>query len=70
VINCAWCGLPHSRKKFCSGCCKDRYHNKNNPRGYGLARHQPFDAERENELAHEAGMDAAEAGWDGHKGVF
>ena len=26
----------HPNKKFCCQKCKDRYHNKHNPRGWGL----------------------------------
>jgi len=33
---CEYCGAKHQRKRFCSNTCKDRFHNKNNPRGYGL----------------------------------
>jgi len=35
-MNCLQCKKPltRKRKKFCSNRCKDRYHNKHNPRGY------------------------------------
>lgn len=33
-VNCIQCGRKHNRKKFCSNKCKDRYHNRNNPRGF------------------------------------
>jgi len=35
---CDWCGkpLPPRRRRFCSNKHKDKYHNKHNPRGYGL----------------------------------
>lgn len=31
---CLNCGNTHNRRKFCSDKCKDRYHNRHNPRGY------------------------------------
>lgn len=31
--SCIWCQKPHDRKKFCSNRCKDKYHNRKNPRG-------------------------------------
>ncbi len=46
----------HKNAKFCSPGCKDRYHNRTNPRGWGL-RHT--DAE-----------DSFDLGWDGHKDSF
>ena len=33
---CPWCGnivKGHSNKRFCGDKCKDRYHNRSNPRG-------------------------------------
>jgi hypothetical protein len=29
--SCLQCGQEHTRKKFCSNKCKDRYHNTRNP---------------------------------------
>jgi len=31
---CLECGKEHKRKKFCSNKCKDKFHNRTNPRGY------------------------------------
>lgn len=35
-MNCLECRkvLTGNRRKFCCNKCKDRYHNKHNPRGY------------------------------------
>jgi len=62
VVTCKHCGnpLPAGRKKFCSNRCKDRYHNKNNPRGYFL---HLKDSGKINENPE---YDWPE-GWDGHK---
>jgi hypothetical protein len=50
---CPHCGNAfsgHPNKKFCKTKCKDRYHNKHNPRGYGLihgTKEKEFDADYE-----------------------
>lgn len=36
--NCDKKVTGHPNKKFCNSKCKDRYHNRTNPRGYGLQR--------------------------------
>lgn len=36
--NCSKVISGHPNKKFCNSRCKDRYHNRTNPRGYGLHR--------------------------------
>jgi len=36
-MKCEHCGKEHSRKRFCSNKCKDRWHNRNNTRGFGVA---------------------------------
>lgn len=39
---CPNCGAKitgHPNKKFCNSRCKDAYHNRTNPRGYG--RYEP-----------------------------
>ena len=59
--HCPYCQRTvkgHPNKKFCGQKCKDRYHNTVNPRGYGARRDDDW---------HEAGMNAMEEGWDGHK---
>jgi len=60
------CGLNISRKhinaKFFNKRHKDDYWNQVNPRGYGSE-------ESDQEAAHEAGLEAQEEGWDGHKNV-
>lgn len=33
--NCSRRVSGHPNKKFCNSRCKDRYHNRTNPRGYG-----------------------------------
>lgn len=33
--NCGRKVVGHKNKKFCGQRCKDHYHNRNNPRGYG-----------------------------------
>ena len=55
----------HPSQKFCKIKCKDRFHNKHNPRGYGLR-----DREAEKKSDHEAGLDAMESGWGGHKNAW
>lgn len=60
--NCDNCGRPHKRKRFCSNKCKDRYHNKHNPRGQALQRNEDGDVVEHDE--HEAAMDGATTGWD------
>lgn len=67
---CDQCGRPHNRKRFCSNKCKDRFHNTHNPRGYFAPRDEEGELLTEEEQMHRAGMDAMEAGWDGHKNVF
>jgi hypothetical protein len=76
-MKCAHCGKPHNRRKFCSNRCKDRFHNKHNPRGYGLdvlIQTQVSDEDAAlsdpNYADHCAGLDAMESGWDGHKEAF
>ena len=62
-MRCDNCGKKHDRIRFCSNTCKDKFHNRNNPRGYGIAAKADIE---ENE--HHAEMDGAEdAGWDSHK---
>ena len=56
---CDNCGKPHGRKRFCSNKCKDRYHNKHNPRGYGAKGGSDSEDEFIDEIWPE--------GWDGHK---
>lgn len=63
---CDYCGTPHTRKRFCSNKCKDANHNQFNPRGFGAR----IDTRLEADEAHEAGMDAIEDGWDGHKNAY
>lgn len=49
--------------KFCSKSCKATDQTRRTGRGAPV----PRDLDRET---HEAGMDAVEFGWDGHKNVF
>ncbi len=65
MATCEQCSKEHQRKRFCSNKCKDRWHNTNNPRGMGAMPRQYHD-----EQDHEAGMDAIEDGWDGHKSAY
>lgn len=66
-MKCEQCGHEHKRRRFCSNKCKDLFHNIHNPRGYGAA---ILDPDCNKELAHNAGLDGLEAGWDGHKNSF
>ena len=59
---CDNCGKTHNRKRFCSNTCKDRFHNRNNPRGYGLM------SLNKNE-GDEDPRDEWQEGWDDHKDV-
>ena len=36
--NCLKTVHGHPNKKFCNARCKDHYHNRTNPRGYGRRR--------------------------------
>ncbi len=62
---CENCRSKKARVRFCSNKCKDRFHNKQNPRGYfrHLSSHS-----RGSE--HIIAMDSREDGWDGHKDTF
>ena len=62
---CENCNKKKARIRFCSNKCKDRFHNKQNPRGYfrHLSSHS-----RDSE--HIIAMDSREDGWDGHKDTF
>ena len=55
--NCKNCGCSirhkHSNAKFCGLKCKDRFHNRLNPRGYGARR---VDEAFDDDLS-----------WDAHK---
>lgn len=31
---CLYCKIPHTRKKFCSVVCCQKYHNLHHPRGF------------------------------------
>lgn len=64
---CKDCGSRHNRKSFCSNKCKDRWHNRDNPRGIFATE---FAKQSMDEEANEAGMDAIEDGWDGHKSAY
>jgi ribosomal protein L24E len=68
-MKCDFCGKPHHRKRFCSDKCKDRWHNKHNPRGIALSKNH-FSKDLENQRIHECGLDSVESGWDGHKNIF
>lgn len=59
---CPHCGSPingHKNKKFCGSKCKDRYHNKHNPRGY-FARDEKSDWDRYAETVHPFSSEAFE----------
>ena len=69
-MGCRNCGKKLKTKSiYCSnkgpGNCKDAWHNRNNPRGYGLGRHNNIE-----ELIHDEASAANEMGWDGHKDTF
>ena len=57
-MKCEHCNKEHNRERFCSNKCKDRWHNKHNPRGYGLSLQDDRDG-----IAEMAGEDYA-SGWD------
>ncbi len=64
--SCPACGSGingHPNKKFCDSRCKDRHHNRYNPRGYYA--HLAISVEeaeaREQEAMHNEAMDAQEA---------
>lgn len=60
-MKCEHCGKEHNRKRFCSNNCKDRYHNKHNPRGIAAGASQ---CEGDgSEISEMASADYA-AGWD------
>ena len=69
-MKCDHCGKVHQRKRFCSNKCKDRFHNKFNPRGIAAPRNDQGVVMTMKEQMHAAGMDAVEDGWDGHKNAF
>ncbi len=69
MAKCDNCGKEHTRRRFCSNRCKDRFHNRHNPRGLALIPAEQRQAQTEEEMYH-AGMDGLEVGWDGHKNVF
>lgn len=67
---CPSCGEAfegHPNKRFCSLRCKDRWHNATNPRGIQRGAFEPYTPLTNAEIDHQSAMDAAEAGWDGHK---
>lgn len=68
-MKCEQCGKQHFRQRFCSNKCKDRWHNKHNPRGYAACDPLLAKGAMEDEIQ-AAGMDAIEDGWDGHKNAF
>ena len=59
----------HPNAKFCRTKCKDKFHNRNNPRGYGVSWTECCDTDydRWKKGADEASFDP---GWDGHKDTF
>lgn len=59
-MKCAQCGKEHKRKRFCSNKCKDRWHNRNNARGFAVV---PDNEANESAIEEMAGSDYA-AGWD------
>lgn len=57
-MKCEHCREEHNRKRFCSNRCKDRWHNKHNPRGIAVSRGGDV-----GPIAESAGNDYA-SGWD------
>jgi hypothetical protein len=62
---CPHCGAlikGHPNKVFCHSRCKDRYHNKRNPRGFQAARALDDDGEysRHAETVHPFSQEAFE----------
>lgn len=58
--SCKGCGrriVGHPNKRFCCQKCKDDYHNKHNPRGYGVGRD---DWEQDADTVHPFSSDAFE----------
>ena len=49
----------HPNAKFCKDRCRFRYHNRTNPRGFGVVSEQ-------DQMA----IDSFDPGWDGHKDSF
>jgi hypothetical protein len=66
---CQQCGkkLPKGRKRFCRNKCKDRWHNKTNPRGKFA--HLNPDNQTPEDVRRQAEDDCA-LGWDAHKDTF
>lgn len=60
-MRCEHCGKEHNRKRFCSNKCKDRWHNKHNPRGIAACGREVNGTE--SEIEDMAGHDYG-AGWD------
>ena len=63
MAKCDQCRKEHTRKRFCSNRCKDRYHNRHNPRGMARTVSNNTDID-------DSGYDpygGFEEGWDGHK---
>lgn len=62
-MKCENCGKAHNRKRFCSNKCKDRYHNKRNPRGIAACAVTTNDGHEASDIEEMAGAGYA-AGWD------
>jgi hypothetical protein len=58
-MQCEQCKKEHSRRRFCSNRCKDRWHNIHNARGIGLAM-----VVQDDRTLHEMAMDDCTTGWD------
>jgi Ribosomal protein L24e len=70
-MKCEHCGKEHSRMRFCSNKCKDRWHNKHNPRGIATVKALTDEDKRLlNDEMNDVGRDDIESGWDGHKDAF
>ena len=50
-MKCVQCGAEHNRRKFCSIKCKDKWHNRHNPRGSRAAVNIDRTVDRANDLA-------------------
>lgn len=59
---CENCGANHKRRRFCSNTCKDKFHNRTNPRGF--QERTPISKFEMQEKEFDDAMFDATAGWD------
>ena len=68
-VRCNNCGksIGKNRNRFCSNKCKNRFHNKTNPRGK-FAHLNPDNQTADDTYKRDVCMEG-EFGWDSHKGT-